>query len=287
MVRGLTALMAFSRLKISLSLVLLLFSTCAELPMLGVISREADKPLKRTITVFAAASLTEAFHEIGQAYSAIHPDQEVVINFAGSQQLAQQLSQGAPADVFASADIDQMENVIQNGRIIEGFEEIFAQNKLVLITPVDNPGGIKEFRDFTTQGLHLILADQAVPVGKYSAELLERANQQSPYGDGFKDRVLNNVVSYEENVRAVLSKVILGEGDAGIVYMSDLVSKDEDLVRRISIPDQINVTASYFISPVSDTAHPDLADDFIDFVLSPAGQQILIDYGFDGGGSDD
>jgi molybdate transport system substrate-binding protein len=279
--------MAFSRLKIFVSLALLSVSACAGLPMLGVISREPDIPAKRTITVYAAASLTEAFHEISQAYSKIHPDREVLINFAGSQQLAQQLSQGAPADVFASADIDQMKNVIQNGRVLVGSEEIFAQNKLVLITPVDNPGGLKEFKDITTPGLHLILADQAVPVGRYSAELLERADRQSPSGVDFKDRVMNNVVSYEENVRAVLSKVILGEGDAGIVYMSDLVSKDEDLVRRISIPDQLNVTASYFIAPVSDTAHPDLADDFIDFVLSPAGQQILIDYGFYGGGSDD
>lgn len=273
--------------KRSLGLALLFLSACVGPSVLGIPSGELDKPLKETITVFAAASLTEAFREISQAYTSIHPDRQVVFNFAGSQQLAQQLSQGAPADVFASADMGQMKNVIENDRVVVESERIFAQNKLILITPADNPGGIKEFRDIATPGLDLILADRAVPVGSYSFELLDRASQRAYLGPAFKDQVMMNVVSYEENVRAVLSKVILGEGDAGIVYRSDLVRSNEDLIQGFSIPDPINVTASYYIAPISDNPHPELVQDFINFVLSALGQQILTDFGFDEAGDND
>jgi molybdate transport system substrate-binding protein len=224
--------------------------------------------------------LTEAFTEIAEEFESVNPGSKVVINFAGSQQLAQQLSQGAPADVFASADQRQMENAILAGRVKRGTEKVFINNQLVLILPAENPGNIQDFGDLVESGLQLILADGAVPVGRYSMEMLDNASQQSGYGGRFKEDVLKNVVSYEENVRAVLSKILLGEADAGIVYLSDVFGVQEGQIHLINIPDQVNVTASYFVAPISDSSNPNLALEFIDFILSPAGQEIITSYGF-------
>lgn len=232
------------------------------------------------LTVFAAASLTEAFTEIAEEYESLNPGSKVVVNFAGSQQLAQQLSQGAPADVYASADQKQMENVIHAGRVKRGTEKVFITNQLVVILPAENPGSIQDLGDLVEAGLQIILADGAVPVGRYSMEMLDNASQQSGYGVKFKEDVLNNVVSYEENVRAVLSKILLGEADAGIVYLSDAFGAQEGQIGLIDIPDQVNVTASYFLAPISDSSNPNLARKFIDFILSPAGQEIITRYGF-------
>ena len=226
------------------------------------------------------ATFNMDFTEIAEEFESENPGSKVVINFAGSQQLAQQLSQGAPADVFASADQRQMENAILAGRVKRGSEKVFINNQLVLIFPAENPGNIQDFGDLVESGLQLILADGAVPVGRYSMEMFDKANHQGGYGIRFKEDVINNVVSYEENVRAVLSKILLGEADAGIVYLSDVFGVQEGQILLINIPDQVNVTASYFVAPISDSSNPSLARKFINFILSPAGQEIITRYGF-------
>ena len=239
------------------------------------------------LTIFTAASLTEAFTEIGESFEATNPGTEVSINLAGSQQLAQQLSQGAPADVFASADDQQMENVIMAGRVNPGTDQAFAHNKLVVILPGDNPGNIFDLEDLAKPSLTIILADEAVPVGRYSLEMLERASEQGGFGEQFKLKVLNNVVSYEENVRAVLTKIILGEADAGIVYASDISGAQEEDITMIEIPEQVNITASYYIAPLSESTSVDRGMAFIRFVLSPNGQDILEQNGFSRAGEDE
>lgn len=266
---------------------LLIIAACASLNGFGSGFKNEDTDPQGSLTVFAAASLIEAFNEIGESYEAANPGVQITLNYAGSQQLAQQLSQGAPADVFASADKEQMDNVISSGRVLQGMEVKFVRNRLLIIVPEDNPGQIQDFGDLSNPGLEIILADGAVPVGRYSLQMLSRASQSNLYGDGFKQDVLNNAVSYEENVRAVLSKVILGEADAGIVYVSDGWGINAEEVRLISIPDQVNVSASYYISPVSDSSNQGLAQDFIEFVLSPESQDILARYGFDRQGQHD
>jgi len=243
-------------------------------------SGEARFRNQEQLTIYAAASLTEAFQQLGQQFEAAQPNAEVVISFAGSQQIAQQLSQGAPGDLFASADEKQMINVINSGRVIEGSEQEFVHNKLVVILPSDNPGGINGLGDLASSGLELILADQSVPVGAYAQEMLQRAEQDPRFGADFKSDVLRNVVSYEENVRAVLTKIILGEADAGIVYASDAAGAPGPGLQVIPIPDEINIIASYFIAPIADSPNDQLAQDFISLVLSPQGQEILSDYGF-------
>lgn len=232
------------------------------------------------LNVFAAASLTEAFNEMGQTFSAEHPGVTLTFNFAGSQQLAQQLGQAAPADVFASANKTQMQVAIDVGRIISGTQKTFVRNRLVVIYPGDNLAGLTQLQDLAKPGLKLILAAKEVPVGQYSLDFLGKAITDTAFSPTYMDDVLKNVVSYEENVRSVLTKVSLGEGDAGIVYTSDITGESADKVGRLDIPDSLNTLATYPIATVSDSAAPAQAQAFVDYVLSPAGQAVLEKYGF-------
>lgn len=233
-----------------------------------------------TLTIFAAASLTDAFAEIGGQFEADNPEIELVFNFAGSQQLAQQLSQGAPADVFASANQRQMAVVISSGRITPDAPQTFAQNRLVVIFPKDNPAGISRLQDLAKPGLNLVLAAETVPAGEYALDFLAKADQDADFDSNFKDKTLQNVVSYEQNVRAALVKVSLGEADAGIVYLSDIKGSNARNVGTMDIPDRLNILASYPLAPISDSPNLQQAQGFINFVLSSTGQEILANHGF-------
>jgi molybdate transport system substrate-binding protein len=232
------------------------------------------------LDVFAAASLTEPFTEIGRLFEADHPGVTVVFNFAGSQQLAQQINLGAPADVFASANNIQMDAVIEAGRIEDRSQLVFVNNRLVVIYPEDNPASLSRLQDLARPGLKLVFAAPEVPVGRYSVAFLEKAAEDPAFSPNFRDDVLQNVVSYEDNVKSVLAKVTLGEADAGIVYTSDISGADAGKVGRMDIPDALNVVATYPIAPVKDTDRPELANAFIEFVLSPEGQATLASFGF-------
>lgn len=264
------------RLMLVLLLILLAACTQGESPPNG----EATETEPATLTVFAAASLTEAFQEIGRHFREQHPNVEVIFNFGASNQLAQQLAAGAPADLFASANVAQMEVAIAAGRVAGGSPQPFVQNRLVVIFPADNPANIRSLNDLAKPGLLLVLAAAEVPVGRYSLDFLDRAAQETAFGAAYEAEVLANVVSYEENVRAVLSKVALGEADAGIVYSSDITSEAAAEVGRLDIPDALNTIATYPIAPISDGRQPELAAAFVEFVLSAEGQGILGNYGF-------
>jgi len=233
-----------------------------------------------TLTVLAAASLTEAFEDLGERFEAQNPGTTVVFNFAGSQQLAQQLAQGAPGDVFASANQVQMQNVVTAGRVDPDKDSIMVGNRLAIVYPPDNPAGIRRMLDLARPGIRLVLGDEAVPVGGYSLEFLEKASQDASFGAQFTESVLSNVASYEQSVRAVLNKVILGEADAGIVYSSDVIDAGSIGVGVLPIPDLLNTNASYAIAPISDSKKSELAEAFISYVISTEGQDILATYGF-------
>ena len=235
---------------------------------------------EKSLSIFAAASLTEAFTEIGEQFEGLNPGVEVNFNFAGSQQLAQQIIEGAPADLFSSASPQYMETLIEAGLVETEAEQIFARNRLVVIYPKENPAQITQLADLAQPRMSLVLAAPEVPVGKYSREFLDNAEQDPAFGSGFRDAVLANVVSYEENVKAVLAKVALGEADAGIVYRSDLTGENARQVGLIDIPEDLNVIALYPIAPLRNSSHPELSVTFIDFVLSSVGQDILAQYGF-------
>ncbi|MBL8153150.1 MAG: molybdate ABC transporter substrate-binding protein [Anaerolineae bacterium] len=227
-----------------------------------------------TVVVFAAASLTDAFEEIGTAFEADHADVRVVFSFAGSSTLATQLVEGAPSDVFASANFKQMQVVIDAGRMAEPVV-IFARNRLVVIVPAENPGRIETLDDLARPGLRLVLAAEGVPVRDYTEAMLDQMAATDEYGPAYRTAVLVNVVSEEDNVRQVAAKVALGEADAGIVYLSDMTPNLSDQVMSIAVPDEFNTVAAYPIGVITDSAAPRLAQAFVDFVLSDEGQAIL------------
>jgi molybdate transport system substrate-binding protein len=232
------------------------------------------------LNVFAAASLNDAFKEIARTFERANPGVKVVYNFAGSQQLAAQIGQGAPADVFASANATQMNAAVNSGRIATGSAKVFVKNRLVVITTAGGIARITRLQDLARPGLKIVLAAKAVPVGQYSLEFLDKAAQDPAFTSDYKDKVLANVVSYEDNVRSVLSKVSLGEGDAGIVYVSDVVSSPKTPVRRINIPTNLNVIASYPIAPLSDSKNLPLAQRYVAYMFSGESRLILAKYGF-------
>ncbi len=234
----------------------------------------------RTLTVLAAASLTESFTEIGTMFETQHEGVTVVFNFAGSQALAEQLAQGAAADVFASASNKYMTAAVDAQRVNAEASQPFAYNRLVVIFPKENPAGLAELKDLAKSGLMLDLADETVPVGQYALEFLDKASADAAYGTAFKDDVLANVVSYEENVKAVVTKVALGEADAGICYVTDITADAAASISSIDIPDELNTIATYPVAPITDSSNPELAQAFIDLLLSPEGQAVLAEYGF-------
>ena len=259
-----------------------LISACAVQPVIPAAGEAAaaGETLSGELVVFAAASLTDAFGEMATNFQAEHPESTIVYNFAGSQQLAQQLGQAAPADVFASANGAQMNVAIEAGRVVSGTQRTFVRNRLVVIYPVDNPAGITTLQDLAKPGLKLVLAAPEVPVGGYALAFLSKASATVEFGSAFSETVVSNVVSYEQNVRSVLSKVVLGEADAGIVYTSDVFGDAAAQVGQLEIPDALNTLASYPIAAIADSENPALAQAFVAFVLAPEGQAILADYGF-------
>lgn len=235
---------------------------------------------KKTITVLAAASLSGPFNALGEIFEAANPGVKITFSFAGSQQLAQQLSEGARADVFASASVKYMDAIVKAGKIRAETVHVFASNRLAVIFPSSNPGGITSLTDLSKPDLKLDLAAPEVPVGKYSLDFLDKAANDPAFPPRFKDDVLKNVVSYEDNVKTVLTKVMLGEVDAGIVYVTDITTGASSKVGTIEIPDTLNIIATYPISSISDSKNVDLANAFVALVLSPEGQAIMAKFGF-------
>ena len=215
------------------------------------------------IKVFAAASLTAAFTELGQQYTSANGGTKVTFNFAGSQALATQIRQGAPADVFASADLANMDKV----KDLVATPQNFASNRLAIVVEQGNPKGVKGLADLADPGLKVVLAAPDVPAGRYAAEALGKAD------------VAVKPVSQEDNVKAVVTKVSLGEADAGIVYVTD-VTAGGSKVEGVDIPDDHNVTATYPVATVMTAKDQAGAEAFLDLVLSAEGQQVLKKYGF-------
>lgn len=270
------------KLRRALWVTTLAVTTLALLLFAAACTPRLQKPAQndRSLTVLAAASLVEAFKELGTAFEAHHAGVQVIFNFAGSQQLAQQIAGGAAADVFASASEKDMHAALQTGRVDASSPRTFTRNRLVVIV---SPGGnvaASRLADLGQPGLKLVMAAAEVPAGRYSLEFLEKAAADPDLGPSFRAAVLANVVSYEDNVRAVLTKVTLGEADAGIVYASDAAGEKAGGVRVIEIPEALNVTAVYPIAALNDGPQPELAQAFIDLALSPEGQEILAKYGF-------
>lgn len=243
-----------------------------------LVAASAQAAAQQRLTVFAAASLTDAFSAVGQRFEREHPGITVTFNFAGSQALATQMEQGAAGDVFASADPRWMQYAEQR-HLLGGPARVFARNRLVVITPKANPGYINTLQDLARPGLKLVLAAAQVPVGSYSREALRRLGATPGYGGDFPGRVLANLVSEEENVKGVVAKVQLGEADVGIVYATDVTPAIQSQLRVLEIPEPSNPFAEYPVAPTA-TGRRELAAAFIELLLSPAGQALLASRGF-------
>jgi molybdate transport system substrate-binding protein len=233
----------------------------------------------QTLSVYAAASLTEAFRDLEKGLETRHPGLMVRFNFAGSQQLTTQLEQGAPADVFASADQRSMDRATEKG-LVESEYPVFARNRLVVIVPGTNPAHIERLEDLSRRGTKVVIAAEAVPVGKYSRETLAKLAQAPGFPADYDRRVLANVVSQEENVKNVVAKVQLGEADAGLVYRSDVTPPVSRQVRVFDIPEQFNMIASYPIAVLKSAKNVSAGRQFIALLLSDDGQQVLRRHGF-------
>lgn len=222
-----------------------------------------DDAATQTITVSAAASLTDAFTEIGTAFTERNPDTDVRFNFAGSSTLAEQINAGAPVDVFAAASLDSMQSSIEAGSIND--PEPFTSNALAIAVPPGNPAGIASLTDLAGADVTVVVCAKQVPCGAAATALFE----------------LNSLdvtpVSLEADVRAVLTKVIADEADAGIVYRTDITSAGTD-VEGITISDAQNVSTTYPIATTTGAGRD--AQAFVDFVMSADGQEILDSWGF-------
>jgi molybdate transport system substrate-binding protein len=235
-------------------------------------------PASRTLTVFAAASLGDAFGDLGKLVERSRPGLSIRFNFAGSQQLAAQLELGAPADVFASADERWMRFALDRG-LVAGVPKVFARNRLVVVVPTSNPGRIERLQDLARPGVKLVLAAEVVPAGRYSREVLARLGEAPGFPAGFTRDALANVVSNEENVKAVVARVQLGEADAGLAYRSDVTPTVVRRVRTFEIPADRNAVAEYPIAVLTAAGNPADARAFVDAALGSEGQRVLERHG--------
>ncbi|MEU2202574.1 molybdate ABC transporter substrate-binding protein [Isoptericola sp. NPDC019482] len=218
-----------------------------------------------TLTVFAAASLKGSFEDLAEQFEAAHDGVDVQLSFAGSSDLVAQIQQGAPADVFASADTANMDKLTADDLVVE--PQAFATNTLEIAVPPGNPAGVESLQDLASPDVKLVLCAPEVPCGAASAKVAEAASLDL------------RPVSEEQSVTDVLGKVIAGEADAGLVYVTDVASAG-DAVEGVEFPESDSAVNTYPIAPVTDADEAELAEEFVDLVLSDEGQQTLTGFGF-------
>jgi molybdate transport system substrate-binding protein len=238
--------------------------------------------LETKLVVFAATSLRDAFSVMAEVFERRHAGIEVTFNFAGTQELRTQLEQGAAVDVFASADQRHMAELERGGRVTA--PKLFARNEPVIVVARESAALIRGLSDLPRAD-RLVFGAAEVPIGRYTLQILNKAG--SRLGPSFRERVEAKVVSRELNVRQVLTKVGLGEAQAGFVYRTD--ARNAKDVHVVAIPPELNVVAEYPIAILSNAAHPKLASEWLTFVLSSDGQRALREHGFlppEGAGSE-
>jgi molybdate transport system substrate-binding protein len=228
-----------------------------------------------TLTVLAASSLSRVLPRIADEFTRVHPDVKVRFSFGGTDALVVQIEQGSPADVFAGASSKYGDQLFEGG-LVEP-PRAFATNLLVLVVPPSNPAGIRSPRDLAKKGIKLVIGAETVPVGSYTRQVL--AKMDALYGPAYSTSALANVVSNEENVEGVLTKVRLGEADAGFVYVTDARAAG-DSVRVLRLPDQAQTMATYPIAVIGSSSSVALARRFQAFVLGRVGQRVLASAGF-------
>jgi molybdate transport system substrate-binding protein len=229
------------------------------------------------LTIYGAASLKGALVKAKIEYEAANPGTTLTISTDASSALETKIEQGAPADIFLSADTSNPQKLVDRG-LTDGPAVNFAGNKLTVIVPADNPAGITTPAGLANQGVKIIAAGKVVPITKYATTLVENLANQPGYPEDFVARYDANVVSREDNAKAVVAKLELGEGDAGIVYVTD--AKASTRVATIDVPDSANVLATYAGVVVKASPNAAAAQTFLTWLTGPGGQAILAGVGF-------
>ncbi len=229
------------------------------------------------LTVFGAASLKKALAEIKVSYEAANPGTTITISTDSSTALATKIEQGAPADVFLSADTQNPQSLVDKGLAVGPVTE-FAGNTLTVIVPAGNPAGIRTPADLAKAGVKIIACADSVPIARYAGQLVANLSKEAGYPADLVARYTANVASKEDNVAAIVSKIALGEGDAGIVYATD--AKTSDDVTAVPVPDSANVSATYGGVVVKASPNAAAATAFMDWLAGPDGQAILVSLGF-------
>ena len=230
--------------------------------------------LQGTLTIFAAASLTEAFNQMKSDIEAANPGAKVILNYAGSQVLRTQIAQGAKADLFASADMANMDGATSDGSI-DGQPIVFVHNKLAVVAPAANTK-VNVLQDLAKPGTKIVIEQPSVPAGNYSRQAFLKMSKDAAFGADFSDKVLANVVSQETDVKSVLSRIQLGEADAGLLYVSDIATAQAGTVKSVAIPDQFNVIADYPIALVKNAPNAAAAKAFLTYLTSAQGGQVIL-----------
>ena len=234
-------------------------------------------PSRAAVTVYGAASLKAALTKAKAAYETANPRTTLTISTDSSSALETQIEQGAPADVFLSADITNPKKLVDKG-LAAGDVVPFAGNKLTIVVPTTDPAGITMPKDLANPGVKVIAAGDTVPITKYATQLVANLAKEAGYPADFVAKYTANLQSREDNVAALLSKIALDQGDAGIVYVTD--AKASDKVKPIDVPDSANVPAAYDGVVVEASQNPVAAKAFLDWFAGPDGQAILKDLGF-------
>jgi molybdate transport system substrate-binding protein len=229
------------------------------------------------LTIFAAASLKGVLNKAKPAYEAANERVTLVISTDSSSALETKIEQGAPADVFLSADATNPQKLL-DGDLVSGSLVSFAGNELTIIVPKDNPAGIRSPKDLARAGVDIIAAGGEVPITKYAKQLVDKLAALPGYPTGFASAYAANVVSKEENVGAIVGKIELGQGDAGIVYVTDAAAAHN--VATVEVPPGANVPATYVGVVVAASSYPNDAQDFLAWLAGPDGQAILASFGF-------
>lgn len=244
-------------------------------------SKAPDALTPQSLRIFAASSLSGVMREMEAVYEAQHPGITLEFSFAGSNQLRTQLEQGARADVYLSADRRNMDAAATSKVVAPDTIAAIAHNRLALIIPRANRAKLTSLADIARPGLKIVVADKAVPAGSYALKMLDQARAAADLGEPFVKGVEANIVSHEENVAAVVTKVALGEADAGFAYASDAAGPNKEKLTVLTIPDALSPRTECVGAVVATSTQMEAARGFLMFVVSERGGQILVNSGFE------
>jgi molybdate transport system substrate-binding protein len=260
----------------TLIIIFALFGCSSPTPAANPTSAPTDPPKNVSLKIFAPSSFIDVAKEITTAYETANPGVKLAIEFGHSPTQRLQFTQGATGDVFITASQKDMDDAVADGTVAGDQPKVFATNKLVVILPAKNPATLQKLEDLANADVRVLVAVVDTPIGKVTQTMLDKWEKQ--FGPGYKAKLLANVVSNESGVKPIVSKIKLGEADAGFVFVTDAVGAPD--LTTISIPAELNMVTQLNVAPLAKAANPDYAASFSAFLVSPEGQEILKKWGF-------